>query len=73
MPRYYFDVDGAPDDDDGVELPDFPAARAQAIIAAGEMLRDLDGALIEDWIMRVTDEARQRVLTLHFRAIEHDP
>jgi hypothetical protein len=72
MLRYFFDIDGEPADTDGVDLVDINAVRAEAIRAAGEMLRDLDGALRRgEWVMRVTDESRRPVLTLQFRAVEH--
>ncbi len=72
MLRYFFDIDGEPADTDGVSLLDMDAVRAEAISAAGEMLRELDGALSgESWVMRVTDESRQPVLTLRFSAVEH--
>ncbi len=72
MVRYFFDVDGEPADTDGLRLLDMNAVRAEAISAAGEMLRELDGALSgEEWVMRVTDESRRPVLTLQFFAIEH--
>jgi hypothetical protein len=47
MPRYFFHVHDCVDqlDTEGVELLDPREARAQAVIATGEALRDLDGAL----------------------------
>ena len=72
MLRYFFDIDGEPADSDGLDLLDMSAVRAEAIRAAGEMLRDLDGAFPgEEWVMRVSDESRRPVLTLKFWAIEH--
>jgi hypothetical protein len=74
MPRYFFSVHDSRDmpDRDGVDLPDLKAVRAEAVRAAGEMLRDIDGALTgEEWIMEVTDEAGRLVLTLRFSATEH--
>ena len=71
MPRYFFNVDGEPPDSEGLELPDSDAARAEAIRAAGEMLRDIDGAFDGgEWVMRVT-EGDLPILTLQFRAVEH--
>ena len=71
MPRYFFHVDGEPPDSDGLELPGIEAVRAEAIRAAGEMLRDIDGEFDgAEWAMRVTEDDRP-VLTLQFRAIEH--
>ena len=74
MPRYFFHVHDGQDsiDQAGLELPDPQTARAEAIRAAGEMLRDLDGALSTgEWRMDVTDESGQPVLTLRFYAEEH--
>jgi hypothetical protein len=72
MLRYFFDIDGEPADTDGLDLVDMSTVRGEAIRAAGEMLRDLDGALPDgEWVMRVSDESRRPVLTLQFRAVEH--
>jgi hypothetical protein len=71
MVRFFFDIDGEPADTDGLDLLDMSAVRAEAIRAAGEMLRDLDGAVPGEWVMRVSDESRRPVLTLQFRAVEH--
>ena len=45
MPRYFFNVHDSRDipDEDGIVFPGPDAAREQAVIAAGEMLKDLDG------------------------------
>ena len=74
MPRYFFNTHDSRDmpDRDGVDLPDLKAVRGEAVKAAGEMLRDIDGALTgEEWIMEVTNEAGRLVLTLLFSATEH--
>ena len=76
MPRYFFHVHDRHDlpEEDGAELPDVQAGRAEAIRAAGEMLRDIDGALTgEGWTMEVTDEAGRLVFTFRFSAVEHSP
>ena len=72
MVRYYLHVhDGssAPDEE-GVELRDVNAARAEAIRASGEILRDcrpetLDGS---EWRMTVTDQEGRNVFTLRLSA-----
>ena len=60
MPRYFFHFAGSPMPDDslGTVLPGTDDARTQAVIATGEMLRDLNGAFWNDpeWRMHVTDE-----------------
>ena len=74
MPRYFFHIHDGRDapDQEGVYLPDREIVRSEAIRAASEMLRDLDGALVgEEWAMNVTDRAGQPVLTLRFSATEH--
>ncbi|MBZ9676867.1 DUF6894 family protein [Mesorhizobium sp. ES1-1] len=73
MPRYHFHVDDGTllADNEGTELPDLQAARAEAVSAAGELLRDLDGALWEGdktWIMHVTDQDDILLFTLSFSA-----
>ena len=71
MPRYFFNIDGESPDGDGLELPDIAAARAEAVRAAGEMLRDWDGDLPGNQWTMVVNEADRPVLTLQFRAKEH--
>jgi hypothetical protein len=74
VPRYFFHIHDGRDspDQEGVHLPDLHAVRPEAIRAASEMLRDLDGALTgEEWTIKVTDQASQPVLTLRFSATEH--
>ena len=75
MPLYFFQVEngqgpGRPEspDREGTELPGPDEARQEAIIFAGEMLRDPDGAFWDggDWSMRVVDEAGATVCTLRF-------
>ena len=60
MPRYFFDVhDGKEKPDrDGVEMASPNEARAQAIIACDEAIKELDGAFWKqgEWQMRVVDE-----------------
>ena len=72
MARYFFNViDGKfLADDVGAELPDLAAARAMAIQTAGAILRDEGSRLSPDaeWLMFVTNEARQMVFKLRFSA-----
>ena len=71
MPRYFFNVHDGRDapDEDGIVLPDLETARSQAVIAAGEMFRDLDGKFwgSPEWRMEVTDEQGARVCSLIIR------
>jgi hypothetical protein len=73
--RYFFNVhDGQhpleqdSPDREGTLLPDVDAARSQAVILAGELLKDLDGQFWSgtDWWLRVTDEEGADVCTLRF-------
>ena len=76
MPRYFFNVHDGRDipDETGTVLPGPEAARNQAVIAAGEMLKDLDGKFwsASEWRMRVTDEQGATVCTLVFRGESGD-
>ena len=72
MPLFYFNIyDGAEKPDgEGIELADLAHARAEAIRAAGEMIREMgEGFSGGEWHMRVADEAGRTVLTLRFSAI----
>jgi hypothetical protein len=68
MPRYFFHVKDSTEyiDREGVELSGSDQARQYAVIAAGEMLKDLGGAFWngEEWHMRVVDGGGNR----HLRA-----
>jgi hypothetical protein len=72
MPRYFFNFkDGQLLlDNEGTELPDLDAARAQAIIASGTMLHDQGAKFWQDrdWHMWVTDEAGTIVCALRMVA-----
>ena len=70
MPPYFFHVHDGRDlaDHDGTELPGPRDARNQAVIACGEMLKDLDGQFWNtgEWTMRVTDVTGVTICTLRF-------
>jgi hypothetical protein len=53
-------------DHDGVEFPSLQEARAQAVVAAGEAIKDLGETFwrTEAWHMSVTDESGATVCTL---------
>jgi hypothetical protein len=72
MPRYHFHVyhDTNRTDFDGVELPDKNAAWEEATVAAGEMVKGLDGSLKpgHDWRMEVTDEFENPLWEIHVKA-----
>jgi hypothetical protein len=73
MPRYFFTIhDGISlPDEDGTELRDAEDARTQAVIAAGEALRDTGRRFWDhpDWSMVVTDESGAIVCRLRFAAL----
>ena len=71
---FYFDFDAEQPDKDGVELSDRNHARAEAIRAAGEFLRDIGGRLAGDaWGMRVRDDRGRVVLEVRFSLTERQP
>jgi len=76
MPLYYFSTSlhGAPSRfADGIDLPDDDAAWVEATTACGEILRDLDGALLKagEWRMEVLDRAHNPLYTLRFTCEAH--
>ena len=68
MPRFFFNVRDHQDilDPEGVELSGRQEARAQAVVACGEMLRDLGDEFWgeAEWRMWVTDDAGKTVCAL---------
>lgn len=75
MPRYFFHVQDGHTfiDDEGVELPDLNAARAQAVTASGEALRNGAGPSMWNgtpWKMWVTDDSNETLFTLNFSAMD---
>jgi hypothetical protein len=74
MPRYFFHVHDSVDiiDDEGSDFTDPDAARAEAVVAAGEMLRDVGGRFWKrpEWRLWVTDETGHTICALRFSAAE---
>ena len=73
MPRYFFHLnrnDEAGLDNDGLTFLDHQAAREEATMACGEMIRTIDGHLQPGagWRMEVTDEAGKLIYRLRFIA-----
>jgi uncharacterized protein DUF6894 len=70
MPRYYFNVHDGQDlpDEEGMELAGREAAHAEAVVAAGEMLKETGQRFLRGdvWEMHVTDEAGETVCRLKF-------
>jgi hypothetical protein len=72
MPRYFFNVHDGKDlpDSEGIELPGRNEAHRQAVITAGEMLRESDRQFLagDVWEMHVTDDRGATVCRLRFSA-----
>ena len=71
MPHYYFDLDECGDvtvDEEGRDLPDTEAARADAIREARQLMSSeiLRGRLCPESIVRVRDEAGSTVFAIRF-------
>ena len=71
MPRYFFNSDDGryPADKDGIVLAGPDDALSQAIVLAGEMLKDIDGQFWgkAEWRLNVTDEDGATVCVLTVR------
>ena len=65
MARYFFNIhhDRERHDTEGVELPDADAAWREATLAAGELIKEIDGDLRpgQEWRLEVTDEQQKRL------------
>ena len=72
MARYFFHVQDGTDkpDSEGTEFPSDQAARAEAVVAMGEALKDLDGRFWRsaEWRMLVQDITGATVCTLKVSA-----
>lgn len=74
MPRYYFHIrssDGLIPDPDGTELPDLPAAHAEAVSAARELLANLlrAGKVLDGQTFEISDDRGQVLDRLPFRSV----
>jgi|tagenome__1003787_1003787.scaffolds.fasta_scaffold19360234_2 hypothetical protein len=74
MPQFFFHVDDSPllPDTEGLDLPDARAARVQALMFSGEMLRETTPEAVEhDAPLRisVTDDQGQVILCLEIRDV----
>ena len=76
MPRYYFDVtdEEKHQDQDGTELRDDAQARIQAIIFAGEYLRDHPSIVWDGhrFSVRVADDAGKQLFHLKVEAVSSE-
>jgi hypothetical protein len=72
MPLYFFNVHDGKDlpDDDGIELAGRDEAQRQAVITAGEMLKETERKFLagDVWEMHVTDDRGATVCRLTFAA-----
>lgn len=70
MPRYHFNVhDGVSQiDEDGTELADVATARSEALVLAGEIIRDAGRRADrgEEWRVEVTDHAGLALFIMDF-------
>jgi hypothetical protein len=61
VPRYFFSLNHLREsgDGEGIDLPDFDSAWAEAVRTCGEMLRNLDGSLNPDtpFVLSVSDDS----------------
>jgi hypothetical protein len=73
MPKFLFSIAGEARNSFPVDLPDRKSVRGEAIRAAGEILRDIDGSLKKkEWRMIVKDESGELVLELRFSVREKE-
>jgi hypothetical protein len=78
MPRYYFHVEDSHTEIDevGVELPNLEAARNEAVVAAGEILRDgaakslWTGKPWRMWVTQSPSPSEKALFSLWFSATE---
>jgi hypothetical protein len=70
VPRYFFNArneNGLSRDEEGLDLPDVEAARAEALKAAQQLWGDLSGHTARNnMAIEITDEAGQTILTVRF-------
>jgi hypothetical protein len=72
MPRYFFHVHDGKDmpDNVGTNFPNDEAAENEAVVLAGEMLKELDGDFWNEsnWRLEVLDESGAQVCQLEVLA-----
>lgn len=74
MPRYFFNLrDGydVDEDDEGVELPDLEAARAEALATVEELREELAATEAAGIQLEITDDTGRRLLTVPFARHPH--
>lgn len=67
MPRFFFNIrDGydLDEDEEGIDLPDFEAARAEALATVEELRDELADA--RNIALEIVDESGRRLLTVPF-------
>ncbi|MBM6595991.1 DUF6894 family protein [Microvirga pudoricolor] len=72
MPLYFFNIrDGyeVDEDEEGVELPDLEAARAEALATVEELRDQIPDA--DDIQLEITDDTGRRLLTVPFSRRSH--
>jgi hypothetical protein len=74
MPLFFFNIrDGyeVDEDEEGIELPDLEAARAEALATVEELRDQLADA--GDIQLEITDDTGRRLLTVPFSRRSHGP
>ena len=70
VPRYFFHIHDSVDfiDQEGTEFPGLEEARGEAVVTAGEILREVDRKFWNrpEWRMWVTDDAGETVCAIKF-------
>lgn len=71
MPRFYFQVDGPPEEL-GIDLPNLASAKCEAVRYAGRLLCDRASEFWNtgDFMMTVADDKGLTLFTLQFNAVE---
>jgi hypothetical protein len=72
MPVYFFNIrDGyeVDEDEEGIELPDLEAARAEALATVEELRSQMSD--LDDIMLEITDETGHRLLTVPFKGRDH--
>jgi hypothetical protein len=71
MPRYFLHIDELDTDPEGTEFPGLEAARAEAVLAARELLAEFifEGREVIPLKILIADEAGQVLDTIHMRDV----
>ena len=72
MPRFFFQIDGFPNDDEGVEVESLARAKCEAVDMAGRLICEESNTFWEkkEWSMTVADARGLTLFALTFFATE---